>query len=355
MEKTEFRKNNTLLNAKAQWNVQEQKIFNILLASLNEDKKTELFTLSRASLEEILGSELQSTQLKKLANSMASKIFTRKDDSDNWEVLTIFKSIKYSRGTLTLRINDMAMKDLYEMKSFTRLILEDLVSFDSKYSIRIYELLKRERFKGMKPFTVSLDELKEFLWCQPGEYKDFRNFESRVLKVAEKEINGRSSLKYKYEKIKEWRTVTAIKFIYIDNREESIKIPAYLNFKELSQKQREALLKLGIQKTIEINERNSWSIVPEEYIRMQLSKTAASDYRDFYAYLSGSLREDWAGFEVSKMEENEQISILDIAPPQVNKKKSRASKAKQQRMAKKDFKEREYDFDALERKLLGWD
>lgn len=350
MQGIEVWKNNALLNAKSQWNTQEQKLFNILLSDLNGEK-SESFTITKIELEKLFKAKLDTADLKKLTKSMIKKGFSLQKGKNSWMEIQIFSSIAYENGIMTMNLTRESLPHLYELKSFTKYMLEDLFNLSSKYAIRVFELLKREQFKQKASFSIPIDEFREFVGVTPEEYAQFSDFDKYVLKKAEKEINKKTNLKFKYEKIKQWRTIKEIKFIYLETGE--VKIPQYMNYKEFSKSQLKTVMEIGLNKTIEINNRNSWSIEPQEYIQAQARKTKESCPDNFFGYFKRSLEEDWAGFEESRKLEKDQISIDDIKVIPSKKKESRSGGTTKK--PKKDFEEREYDYDALERKLLGWD
>lgn len=348
MDGIEVWKSNTLLNAKSQWSVQEQKLFNIILSDLNEDKGKQ-FIITKKELEDLLGVELRSNELQKMTRSLVKKGFSIKLGKNAWSDIQIFSSIQYIDGTMTLNMTEEALPYLHVLKDFTKFMLKDVLYFKSKYSIRIFELLKREVYKKRKSFNVPVLELREFVGLKPGEYERFADFERYVLKPADTEINDQGSLKFKYEKIKKWRTVEEIRFIYEYTGE--IKVPKDFNFKEFTPRQNQKLLKIATDKTIEINSRNNWSITPKEYLDEQVRKTKESKPDNTYGFLVRALEEDWAGFEEKRNLELNQISLEDIIVREKEKKPSRSKKK-----PKKDFDEREYDdYEALEYKLLGWE
>lgn len=146
MQRIEVWKNNSLLNAKAQWNVQEHKLFGVLLSDLNEGKG-DSFSTSKRELEAIFEARLDTFELKKIAKSMVKKGFSVNLSKNNWAEIQIFSSIKYENGIMTMNMTKESIPYLYELKDFTKYVLADLSNLNSKYSIRVFELLKRESFK----------------------------------------------------------------------------------------------------------------------------------------------------------------------------------------------------------------
>jgi plasmid replication initiation protein len=185
--------------------------------------------------------------------------------------------------------------------NYTRYEIENLLSLRSSYSARIYELMKMKEYRGFRELTV--DELREYCGIEEGEYKAFKDFEKRVLKVAKKEINENTDITISYEKVKSGRRIHRIEFtikskddekeIWIDYLEQSC------NVKEFKEKAGLSNEKLNAAQVIEL-----YGIACEmldgveekdvfEYIRLNYlyGKDKA---RNIYAYLKKALREDYA-------------------------------------------------------------
>lgn len=94
---------------------------------------------------------------------------------------------------------------------FTKLTLEQMVSFSSQYSGRIYELLKQYQKVGSRKFQ--LEELRTLLGIEIDEYKKYNDFKRKIIIKSKEEINTKSDLLIDFEEIKRSRKVEAIKFI----------------------------------------------------------------------------------------------------------------------------------------------
>lgn len=64
-----------------------------------------------------------------------------------------------------------------------------------------------------KKFEFDLNKLRLYLECV-RKYKDFRDFNKRVLMQAEKEINEKSNIRMSYKKVKTGRSITSILFTF---------------------------------------------------------------------------------------------------------------------------------------------
>lgn len=109
--------------------------------------------------------------------------------------------------------------------NFTQYYLENVLKLSSKYAIRIYEwcVLKRraDRTSAALPL-VSLKDFREFLDLDKNTYKVFSNFNARVLKPAEKDINENTDITIKIKTKKKGKKVIGL-LITVENKEKTKK------------------------------------------------------------------------------------------------------------------------------------
>ena len=103
----------------------------------------------------------------------------------------------------------------FQLKSFyTQYSLEYVLPMKSKYSIRLYELLRSVKSKSYRQrFTV--EELRERVDCQ--KYSSYKEFRRNVLEPAIEDINKYTDLDVRYEPIKTGRKITHIEFVILLN------------------------------------------------------------------------------------------------------------------------------------------
>lgn len=122
-------------------------------------------------------------------------------------------------GTVHIRFHEKMAPYLFDLKNrYTQYQLEDVLVFKGKYAIRLYEILRSYTTEQAleagieKNVMLSLDELRELLTIDG--YKDWRNFEGKLLKPAIKEINECSDkINIAYETYREGRKIAKINFI----------------------------------------------------------------------------------------------------------------------------------------------
>lgn len=115
-------------------------------------------------------------------------------------------------GCIELKLDDDLKPYLLNMNGYIKAQLSYSFQMTSKYSIRLYELLKSwEGSKnGIKKFEI--DELKKQIDATQKSYNNFAKFNQTVLTIAVREINDITDLHTSYTVIKSGRKVTHIEF-----------------------------------------------------------------------------------------------------------------------------------------------
>lgn len=115
-------------------------------------------------------------------------------------------------GCIEIKLDDDLKPYLLNMNGYIKAQLSYSFQMTSKYSIRLYELLKSwEGSKnGIKKFEI--DELKKQIDATQKSYNNFAKFNQTVLTIAVREINDITDLHTSYTVIKSGRKVTYIEF-----------------------------------------------------------------------------------------------------------------------------------------------
>ena len=159
-------------------------------------------------------------KLYETAKEIATKTIEFVDrEKKEFAIYTIFYSPKYENGVLRIKIDNEFHKYLMAVKNkYLRYRLENVMVLTSKYSIRLYEILKnelkmRKRQKRSLEVELDLDELRELL-SVPGSYK-WQDIKRQILEKSQKDFE-KTDIDFEFEPIKQGRKVTAIKFKLID-------------------------------------------------------------------------------------------------------------------------------------------
>ena len=102
---------------------------------------------------------------------------------------------------------------------FTRYHIEQTHTLNSRYSLRLYELVVQYLKMGKTPIF----ELKKFrfqLGLLPENYKEMKNFKKYVLDLAVNEINEKTNIDISYEQKKKGRLITGFIFTVNEKRKE---------------------------------------------------------------------------------------------------------------------------------------
>ena len=115
-------------------------------------------------------------------------------------------------GIIQIKLDaDMKPYLLQLKENFTKYELLWTLNFKSKYTIRLYELIKSIHYHDVYAYEkeFDIDELRRMLGAET--YKTYQTFKTRVLEPAIAEINGYSDKNVEYEPIKKGRAISKIK------------------------------------------------------------------------------------------------------------------------------------------------
>lgn len=209
-------KSNYIVEASYKLSVGEQRVIYVLTSMINKDDADfKLYKFTAKEFANIIG-----TKSKNIYSQVSQYVEALRDRD-----LTIIKeksilktkwlsSAEYfvDEGYVELEFSPKLKPYLLLLKErFTKLSLEQMVTFNSQYSGRIYEILKQYQNIGFRIFKV--EDLKSLLGIEIGEYKLYGDFKRKILLKAQKEINYGSELLIDFEEIKKGRKVEGIKFI----------------------------------------------------------------------------------------------------------------------------------------------
>lgn len=136
-----------------------------------------------------------------------------------------------STGTIEIMLSEHLKPYLLELKNnFTEYSLFNILSMKSKYSIRMYELLKSYQY--VKQTEIDIENLKVSLYAT--NYERWADFKRYVLDMAINEINQYTDIKISYTLKKQGKKFSSIVFT-IDVKNTNETIEAAYNSKFLMQ------------------------------------------------------------------------------------------------------------------------
>ena len=199
--------------------LQQQKIVLYLISQISPyDEDFKLYEFSISEFCKICGiaySGKNLTDLKAAIKEIADKSIWMRISEDKETLLRWIEKpyIEEQDGIVRIKLdNDMKPFLLQLKNNFTSYELIWVLHFKSKYSVRLYELIKSIHFHDLDEYTreFPLDELRKQLDAE--KYTAWINLRQRVLEPAIAEINEYSDKNITMQPIKRGRSVNRVKF-----------------------------------------------------------------------------------------------------------------------------------------------
>ena len=218
--KTVIKSNDLIQMSRFSLTLQQQKIILYLISQITPlDEEFRLYEFSISEFCRVCGIDGASGKnyrsLKTAIKEIRDKsIWIALGDGRETTLAWIEKPyINQGNGTIQVRLDQDMMPFLLQLKqNFTQYEIIWTLHFKSKYTIRLYELVKSIHYHELEIYQkeYKIDELKGLL---DGEkYREYRDFKRRVLIPSVDEINRFSDKTVFFEEVKQGRKVTAIVF-----------------------------------------------------------------------------------------------------------------------------------------------
>ncbi len=385
----QYVKSNVLISATYRSSLLANKIMAIALANIKDAKVEEsgkvISTLNATDLIKLMGANRGSfySQLDKAANQMTGKTIGVSDpDLGYFDYIAVITRCTYDDGKLRIEWNDALKSKLLELSSnFTVLNIGTMLSFESVYSFRLYELLKSNAYNhkyrqtnenGEVTIEYSLSELKLNLGVINAEldsvrtilrskkdpdfdkavaaspermFDDWRDFRKKVILVGVDEINEKTDLSVRFDPVKVGKggKVSAVNF-FVKHKE----------FAKAEEKKSDRTEEKTVRpKAVMISDAEKFEIIAkvkdliEEDLEIKdiVSICEAAEYS--FEKISGVYEVARATKTVNSMTAFMIAGIKNdyTAPVKARKGSKKTGKA--------DFEQRKYNFDELEKELLA--
>lgn len=218
--KTVIKANELIQKSRFNLSLQQQKMVLYLISQITPyDEDFKLYEFSIPEFCRVCGIDMTSGKnyqdLKQSIKEIADKSLWINLDEDEETLLRWIEKpyINKKSGLIKIRLDEDMKPYLLQLKqNFTQYELVYTLHFKSKYTIRLYELLKSIHFHELETYTrkYSIEELRRVLGAET--YTEYRDFKRRVLDPSVKEVNDYSDKEVSYEEIKKGRKVTGVQF-----------------------------------------------------------------------------------------------------------------------------------------------
>jgi len=231
---------NELARAHQVMSLQEKRLLLLLISKIRkEDVDFTTYRFSIAEIKRLLGLERDKDFYKRI-DSISSKLLSRvvkmvdSRDPESWlkfQWVSKAKLVKKNspdnalgQTYLELQLHNEMKPLVLELRDhFSQIPFSQLIEISSYNSVRLFEILHADSL-GLKRKKVvyELDDLKARLGLI-DKYKNFANFNKRVLSLAQREIGKSTNVNLEYKTIKSGRKVTGIEFILYEKKAGSSK------------------------------------------------------------------------------------------------------------------------------------
>lgn len=204
---------NALTTAKRAYTVNEQRLFFFIVNQFNhlETYDPNQNLIFRIPIAEISKS-VDYKELRNLCKTFQYKGLYEKDENEKFQSMTVFPWIEYDgkSGIIEIMMLSKAIPLFVNLgKEYTRYNVEIMLSLNSKYSQRIFELLRMYQGRKQQEFSLNFVKLKESLCCEKYSYTDFR---INVLEVAQKELYEKAGITFDFNTGNKLRSIDTLFF-----------------------------------------------------------------------------------------------------------------------------------------------
>ncbi|OOO61250.1 replication initiation protein, partial [Clostridium tepidum] len=225
-----------IMNSNYDLSLEEQKLI-LTLASMvqPDDEEFKPYKFRIFEFMKLLGVDTKTkyTEVPKITKELMKKVFEIQEE-DNLIQTAWISSAVYKKGSGYVELTFSPYLKPYMLKlntMFTQYKLTNILSMKSKYSPRIYEILKCNEFKKQGYVELGVEELRKLLKAE-NIYPRYNDFKRKIILQTQKELKKISDISFEFEEIKTGRKVTSIKFYIKCNKKNNVKEEICATFEE---------------------------------------------------------------------------------------------------------------------------
>jgi plasmid replication initiation protein len=233
------KKDNGLIDGKYAMTLHQAQFISFMISLVKvEDEDFKDYEMPLNELLQVMNVERKNwKQLSKTLTQLMTKIIVTQNDENRISKTTLLSwfDIDSECDMVTFRFDKSMKPLLLNLKSkFTQIDLKDIFKFKSVYTIKFYEIIKREfdihkyyNKNDLPIFSYELEELKEIMVgdynpkldkiVYPKSYSVYKDFKKRVILVAQKELKEKCKYYFEFEEKKLGRKVNKLTFFIKQN------------------------------------------------------------------------------------------------------------------------------------------
>jgi len=194
----------------------DKKILNLISLKSQADRNENNveYVLLLKEIKEVHSLDDYYPELLQSSKRLCGLVLELGNDKDYFKVLVPVTKAEYKKGELSLRVEPDFKKILLQLdKGFTQYLLSNIRPLRSIYSIRIYELLKRNSNEDFKrELKYSVEDWKKILGCE-GKFNHYGDFKRTVFLKAQKDLDEHCDRSFHLIEQKAWRKVKELTLI----------------------------------------------------------------------------------------------------------------------------------------------
>jgi plasmid replication initiation protein len=331
-----------IMNSHYDLSFQEQKII-LTLASMVQPEDTEFkeYKFKIKDFIELLGLKTQTkySEVPKITKELMKKVFEIKEGKDIIQLAWLSSArYKTGEGIVILKFDSNLKPYMLQLNTvFTNYKLANILSMKSKYAPRIYEILKCNEFKKQEYIEIEIDELRKLLKIEK-KYPLYNDIKRKIIEQSQKELEKLSDISFEFEEIKTGRKVTSLKFYINTNKTKNKALEEACVTEEVKYTNKEEKCHTELINRVKNIFKEKITDLEAKFI-LNTAKSDINIIKEKYDI-------------VSKMKRVDSVvaTMIDAI-----RKDYQAPKGNEKVGSFNNYEQRVYDFDELERKLLGWD
>jgi len=335
-------KDNRLVNASYKLSVGELKLILAISSMVNPfDEKFKEYVISIKDFAKLLGVNLSTnknfySRVKKASGILLSKRVTIHEKVGDFQTVWL-SGIQYydNEGKVAVSFHPKLIKYYLQLQKYTKYRLKNITNLNSEYSLKLYEALKQYEKIGERIYD--LKELKKFLGVE-NEYDRFYDFKRRILLITQKEVSEKTDISFEFEEIKEGRSINAIRFKIKGSKTKNKAIDEVCSTLESKSTSEEEKSLTELINTVKSIFKENITGKEAKFI-LNTAKSDINIIKEKYALSQNvSKIDNIVGWMIKAIKEDYTIPKGKVNVGSFN-----------------DYEQRDYDFNELEKKLLGWE